>query len=344
MKTLYVIGNGFDIHHGLNTRYQLFADYLAENNEDIYDLLLNYYGLPDIKSFSLSDEEYALWSRFEEALAELDYKTVLEDNRDLIANPASEDFRDRDWHAFQIQMEEVINQLTTRLIDAFNQFILAVDYPEVESCSLLHLDEGSVFLSFNYTETLQRIYGIPDEKICYIHEKAGNETSNLILGHGIDPDSFIEPEEKPPVGLSEEELREWYDWKANEYDYSFQSAKDELLRYYTEAFKDTISVIHEHEDFFSNLSGVSKIVVLGHSISDVDMNYFKELKERVSKNVDWIASYYSDWEKQKHLEALVSLGIDEDKIEQIQMKDLLVNHAESTDEEGQPCNSEARQI
>jgi hypothetical protein len=48
MKTLYIIGNGFDIHHNLDTRYQSFANYLAENNSDVYDLLLNYYGLPDI--------------------------------------------------------------------------------------------------------------------------------------------------------------------------------------------------------------------------------------------------------------------------------------------------------
>ena len=32
MKTLYIIGNGFDIHHKLDTRYQSFANYLAENN------------------------------------------------------------------------------------------------------------------------------------------------------------------------------------------------------------------------------------------------------------------------------------------------------------------------
>ena len=70
MKILYIIGNGFDIHHKLDTRYQSFANYLAENNSEVYDLLLNYYGLPDITNPELTDEEYALWSRFEQALAD----------------------------------------------------------------------------------------------------------------------------------------------------------------------------------------------------------------------------------------------------------------------------------
>ena len=37
MKTLYVIGNGFDIHHKLDTRYQNFANYLTKNDNKVYD-------------------------------------------------------------------------------------------------------------------------------------------------------------------------------------------------------------------------------------------------------------------------------------------------------------------
>ncbi len=123
MKTLYIIGNGFDIHHKLDTRYQSFANYLAENNSEVYELLLNYYGLPDITNPELTDEEYALWSRFEQALADLDYLSVLDDNSDLIARPGAEDFRDRDWHSYQIEMEEIIKDLTTTLISTSSEML-----------------------------------------------------------------------------------------------------------------------------------------------------------------------------------------------------------------------------
>ena len=161
MKTLYIIGNGFDIHHKLDTRYQSFANYLAENNSEVYELLLNYYGLPDITNPELTDEEYALWSRFEQALADLDYLTVLDDNSDLIARPGAEDFRDRDWHSYQIEMEEIIKDLTTTLISDFNKFILEVKYESISDDVLIDLEDDSHFLNFNYTKTLQESYGIP---------------------------------------------------------------------------------------------------------------------------------------------------------------------------------------
>lgn len=41
------------------------------------------------------------------------------------------------------------------------------------------------FLTFNYTETLEVLYGIPDEYICHIHGKRGGRQS-LLVGHGID--------------------------------------------------------------------------------------------------------------------------------------------------------------
>lgn len=57
MKTLYIIGNGFGIHHTLDTKYQSSGKYLVENNNDMYNLLLTYYALPDIANTNLSNEK-----------------------------------------------------------------------------------------------------------------------------------------------------------------------------------------------------------------------------------------------------------------------------------------------
>ncbi|EKG1107896.1 hypothetical protein O1O41_004383, partial [Escherichia coli] len=45
---LYVIGNGFDVHHGLDTRYTSFGLYLKNNYWETYELLLDYYGFADL--------------------------------------------------------------------------------------------------------------------------------------------------------------------------------------------------------------------------------------------------------------------------------------------------------
>ncbi|MDG3535014.1 AbiH family protein, partial [Klebsiella pneumoniae] len=39
---LYIIGNGFDIRHGLPTRYKHFKSYVAKNDKELYDAIEEY--------------------------------------------------------------------------------------------------------------------------------------------------------------------------------------------------------------------------------------------------------------------------------------------------------------
>ena len=144
----------------------------------------------------------------------------------------------------------------------------------------------------------------------------------LFLVHGTDPSNFIEKEEEPPQGLSEEEFYEWREQKADEYDYSYESAKQEILSYYTTAFKNTASIIENNIDFFTSITEVEKVIVLGHSISEVDLKYFEILKAKLNENVIWSVSYYSELEKQMHKETLLQLGINDTNIIQIKITDL----------------------
>ena len=52
MKTLYIIGNGFDMYHGLDTKYQSFGFFLKKKHSRIYDYLTDYYGFKTIYSGS----------------------------------------------------------------------------------------------------------------------------------------------------------------------------------------------------------------------------------------------------------------------------------------------------
>ena len=42
-RTLYIIGNGFDIYHGIKSKYTDFKHYLYCNNRKVYDLFEKYY-------------------------------------------------------------------------------------------------------------------------------------------------------------------------------------------------------------------------------------------------------------------------------------------------------------
>lgn len=322
MKNLYIIGNGFDIYHRLDTKYQTFATYLSKVNNEIYELILTYYGLPDISENPVSDDDYNLWSTFELALADLDYEQVLDDNSDYAANHSSPDFKDRDWHSYQIEMELIIEKLTTGLISVFNLFILNVEFPKSISDIEIEFEPNSIFLNFNYTNTIELYYGIQEKDICYIHNKVKADESKIILGHGTDPENFKEEKEVPPSGLSDEEIQQWEEYMSDQFDLSYEDAKGEILSYYTKAFKNTQTVIDNNIDFFNSLENVETIYVLGHSMSEVDIKYFEKIVSVSKGNPNWIVSYHREDEKEKYLKILIDLGIEKNKVQQIKIENL----------------------
>lgn len=70
---------------------------------------------------------------------------------------------------------------------------------------------------------------------------------------------------------------------------------------------------------FSNLTEVENVIVLGHSISEVDLKYFEILKAKLNEDVIWNVSYYSELEKKAHKETLLQLGINDNNIIQIKL-------------------------
>lgn len=319
MKTLYIIGNGFDLYHGLDTSYKSFGLYLKSEYNPLYDQLLVFFGLPDL---SEPDSEIdPLWKDFENSLSLLDVDTVFEEHSGFLASPGASGFRDRDWHAFEIEMERVVNDLTTNLFEAFRKFILKVKYPE--HCKIkgkLLLDRHANYLSFNYTETLQRYYRIPDAKIAYIHGDARGD--EIVLGHGVDPQNFIPDGPTPPEGLCEEGYERWIEYMDDQYDYSFESGKHALQTYFSESFKPTEDIIQTYITFFNGLESVDQIYILGHSLGDVDIPYFKKIFCSAKDLENVTVTYYSDWEYTSHQQTLVALGLPENKIHLVKMDSL----------------------
>ena len=113
---LYIIGNGFDIYHGLDTRYSSFGLYLKKNYQAVYELLLEYYGFTDLDPKTASLISDPLWSDFETNMARLDIDSVLEAHTDYMPNYASDNFRDRDRYSFQIEMEKIFGLFNNRFV------------------------------------------------------------------------------------------------------------------------------------------------------------------------------------------------------------------------------------
>ncbi|EKB07804.1 bacteriophage abortive infection AbiH family protein [Myroides odoratimimus] len=314
---LYIIGNGFDLHHYLKTSYNDFANYLRKNHNDIYSILESYVSYPT------SDKD--LWSRFEENLANLDAEEILSEHSDTLPNYASDDFRDRDRYVFPDIMEEHFQKLTSGLFSAFEEFIQQVEYPYYSWEHKIEIDKEATFLTFNYTNTLERLYSIDKFRIIYIHNSVFYSAGEIILGHGIDPETFDEKKPEPPDDLDSEELEDWYNRNDN-YDYSYDEGKQNLMRYFKATYKPTKEIINRYSTFFSNLKTVEKIFVYGHSISSVDLPYFEEIVRNISDDVKWTVSYYNSDEHKRHKATLAKLGITSENIRLIQLEDIQENN------------------
>ncbi|MDP1815420.1 MAG: bacteriophage abortive infection AbiH family protein [Leadbetterella sp.] len=313
---IYIIGNGFDLHHDLKTKYSNFATYLEANNKDLYDILKNHISFPQ------SDPD--LWSNFEENLANLDVDEILSDNSYVLPNYASDDFREGDRYLFPDIMDEYFEKLK-KLIEEFQGFIQNVEYLMISEELKIELESDSFFLTFNYTNTLERLYKIDKKNILYIHNSAFYGSGRIILGHGMDPKHFQEQLQEPPDDVDIDDYEKWYQENVD-YEYSYNTGEENLMRYFEATFKPTKEIINSHSSFFSSINKYKEVFILGHSLSNIDLPYFEEIFKNSSPNTEWRVSYYNGEEGKKHFETLINLGIKEDKITLFNLPEIQQNN------------------
>lgn len=288
-KQLYIIGNGFDLFHDISSKYSDFRNYVAINDRKLLETLEQYFNSGE------------LWSDFEHTLARLDTEQIVDDASRFLVSYGSDDWSEANHHSYQNEIQDAIDTITVRMKRNFTSWVLSLEIPYKMK---LKLPVSAIYLNFNYTQTLEKIYNIAASNIVYIHNKAIDETSTLILGHDRQPD-FVK------------------DFNDN-LDRDIRVAEGEQIMdsYFQKTYKDTKTIIGEQRDFFSNLSKIEEVFVLGHSISNVDIEYFRTVKEKVDKNATWKVSYYTDMDKTRLQKSLIKIGIDAERIEPIKLTDL----------------------
>ena len=76
--------------------------------------------------------------------------------------------------------------------------------------------------------------------------------------------------------------------------YAQEAIQEAIEGYYENSMKRTHSIIDQHQSFFDSLKEVRKIVILGHSLSEVDMPYFDKIADSIMKDqVEWEISYHT---------------------------------------------------
>ncbi len=289
MNRLVILGNGFDIAHGLRTKYEHFMEYLLAGKSAISFSE----HIDDLERIALYEElckyipEEDLWSSFERALGELDDGYLRDNNSCYLLSYGDENWRDSAHHDYQYMISEAL-AFADDIPTQFRKWISTIDTHVTPKASLDIISNDCLFVNFNYTDTLETSYDISEERILYIHGKA-LRGDNLILGHH---DEELIQEEPEPQFDSEEEYElclEYYDEDVR------VTEADEIIKgYFRKTYKDTAAIIQKNQTFFSSLQEIEEIYILGHSLSLIDFEYFNAIKQNVSPTCLWNISCHND--------------------------------------------------
>lgn len=253
-QILYVIGNGFDIHHGIESSFNNFRDYLKKHNIDFLTFLERHFGYGE------------LWQDFEKSLGRFDINEIF--------HYCSDDIEIEDGHEMRstFQIEDSTNDFFAfnlyNLNSYFNEWVRSININFCKTDILLL--KNAKFLTFNYTETLERIYNIPENNILHIH---GNRLlgDTMIIGH----DNYLEE-------------YSIYDEQSFIFE---ENAKINIINATNQYVKPIADIIYKYKNFFYSLNKIDTVIFLGFSYSMIDYPYIEEVYKNVNPDCIW---YFSE--------------------------------------------------
>lgn len=303
----FIVGNGFDLMHGVKSSYYDFRDNISPRHI-IRFTLERYIHKADI------------WGDFENSLAYLDREMMMATLDDWLQNfnvldEGDDDFSAANFFLAQEAATEPVHILTQELPKRFRKWVNTLSVGSIVRPLKSLISPEARYINFNYTEFLETMYGVPKGSITYIHGDRRNRREQLVLGHGRNEDEVFEewyranrdkPEYQPircdwkgrkhrndsPVYLAyflKDESEG--NWKSQmRYD-AIDNTSRLIEEYYANSAKKTSDVIKKYRSVFDGCGLIRRIVVIGHSLSDVDYPYFTEII-RNTNNVKWYLSWF----------------------------------------------------
>lgn len=277
-ERLYVIGNGFDIHHMIDSKYVDFKKWVQKNKD------AHLVGMMD----TFFSNECDFWADIENALG--DYR---EDEITDYCEPInSDDFKYDHPGQWQAGLEDsiptIFGDVMDSFRDAFDEWVRSIDISGIDAD--LPLPLVSKYLTFNYTETLEKYYHVPEKNVLHIHGSRVVKDDEFVIGHNYYRDV------NEPYGNDEKFL-------------PYQNAYSEVIGIMNEWVKDPESIMIQHKSFFVSLNKCKAVCVMGLSYNDIDMPYLQKVVASVAADCKWYLYYYSKKDMVKAENAALSLGL-----------------------------------
>lgn len=283
---LYIIGNGFDLAHGIPCRYLDFKAYCRTEDPDMFRRIDRFYTDAD-----------KLWCDFEAEMPHIDEDRLFGWVTTL--NPKW----NQDWDGYYRFIDTIKEEVDFLhyLPYSFRDWVFSLDISQVKPKFRLY-QGNSLFLTFNYTKVLEQVYGIPAQLVNHIHGVAEEDFSPIEVGHG----------------RTDREIDDMFD---SDNDIELEAC-NEIKNLVKGWRKDTDRILHGNASFFERLYNVAEVFVLGHSMAGVDMPYFQRIKDCVQPGAVWTMSVYDKGDRQRKLRAANELQLPATDFQFIRLEDL----------------------
>lgn len=293
-KVLYIIGNGFDLHHGIATNFSNFKEFVTRRNPDLQSTVEEYL-------CALSGN----WANLEEALADFDTGQVIEHASNFLVSYGADDWSDSYHHDYQYEINQIVQAVSGRLKEEFFSWVQTIQIPDEAARRLLKVTPNAIFLNFNYTNTIEELYSRYQPQVLHIHGSAKDGEEEIILGHGWSAT------ERP-------KLNKWNEF--DDVDTRVMEGYELIEDYFEDTFKLTKEIIKRNQSFFDALLDVSDVYVWGHSLSSVDLPYLAEVAAITKENRStWHVSHYSPSSIEDNAAAMSSIGIEDSRVRHHQL-------------------------
>lgn len=297
---VFIIGNGFDKGHNLPTSYWDFRNFLGRCYPDFLHTFEENYNI--YPGFSEDKKKKLLWNELESNLANISEDIIIENATSIDMGLEGGDIGIEDTlYEYFSEQFNYINNLSYYL----KLWIQSIRIRDVQlRTTLIDPKSNDMYVTFNYTSVLENIYKISENKIIHIHGSLRRRDGNLIIGHG----NYTRIEEIKEIRKKADEI----------YDEKESSISKVIEDYYNSTYKNANRYMHKL-DALKN-QNIDEVIIIGHSLSGVDMPYFTMINYYAKNKAKWKVYYYDKDKKDQMYENLIEFGINK---KQIVMKDCI---------------------
>ena len=296
---LFILGNGFDLNHKLPTRYTDLRTYLVKHYVSHAEKL-DRFSIPaipqDHKLHEIIDEstkidlvqlfvdllddcynyvntsdtdDKDMWKFFESYLGNLNYQKCFND--DCFCRLSWDDENDYTRKIAGINAEynaqNLYQCLTLTINSALNEWLQTIDIHSIApKKSFIELidSENDLFLTFNYTLVLEKIYNC--QKVWHFHGKLNSSPNNY------EPNSKWPLENRLITGYGKGKI--YYD------DSNIPIEAQDAIQLLSDQLKKPVSdVIKNNKDFYETIkhNTINNVYFYGFSFAEVDLPYIKHI-------------------------------------------------------------------